>query len=197
MIEILALRHAPTEWNEEKRLQGQTDLPLSGRGRRIASHWIIPEPYRSYRLYCSPLARARETASLLFPNRMPEIEPALIEMHFGQWEGLRLDDLRRIDGEAQKREAMGLDFRAPGGESPREVQQRLWPFLRRLSSHSILIAHKAVIRALYAKAIDWDMLGKPPHRLKDSCARLFRWDAAQEKLTLIDPNIPLLPPDVS
>ncbi|HEX5321357.1 MAG TPA: histidine phosphatase family protein, partial [Stellaceae bacterium] len=67
--------------------------------------------------------------------------------------------------------------RPPGGESPRDVQQRLAPLLRdiaRRGEPTAAITHKGVIRAIFAEAAGWDMLGKPPARLNWAAAHLFR-----------------------
>src|SRR3546814_19659201 len=67
-------------------------------------------------------------------------------------------------------EALGLDLRPPGGESPRQVQDRLKPWLAERSScgrDTIAVTHKGVIRALYALACGWDMTGPPPDKLRD------------------------------
>ncbi len=177
MTSMIVLRHAPTAWNREKRLQGRTDVALDEEAIAIAARWRVAPDWRGHLLLVSPLARARMTASILFPDSEQRIEPRLIEMNFGEWEGKRLADLREEPGpDARERELMGLDFRAPGGESPREVQERLRPLLADLAHFgkpSIAITHKAVIRALYALATDWTMLEKPPHRLRDHCAQVF------------------------
>ena len=65
----------------------------------------------------------------------PRPEPRLVEMAWGEWEGRRLADLRAELGDAMiENEARGLDFRPPGGESPRDVQERLKPLLACLSA---------------------------------------------------------------
>lgn len=181
MTRLVIIRHAPTSWNREKRLQGHTDIGLGPEGRIVAASWAVPVEWQSWRLAVSPLIRARETAAILFPQSEAEIEPALREMSFGDWEGQRLADLRADPGaEAEARESLGLDFRAPNGESPREVQARLLPWLRRLAAgerDTVAVSHKAVSRALYALATDWQMLGKPHTKLRDSCAHLYQLGA--------------------
>src|SRR5262249_57612305 len=96
-------------------------------------------------------------------------EPRLIEMSFGSWEGRTLADLRTEYGPTMAElERRGLDFRAPGGESPRDLQDRLKPWLAEIATadRSVLaVSHKGVIRALYALASGWDMRDKPPQRL--------------------------------
>ncbi|MBI2255768.1 MAG: histidine phosphatase family protein [Proteobacteria bacterium] len=176
-IHCAVIRHAPTQWNAEKRLQGRTDIGLGAEGRIIAASWTVPAAWQGWRVLTSPLIRARETAAILFPNVSAEIEPALREMSFGDWEGQSLAALRDAPGsDAESREAMGLDFRAPHGESPREVQERLLPLLSRLAADGrdvVLISHKAVQRALYALATGWQMTEKPPTKLRDGRAHLF------------------------
>lgn len=194
MTKVAIIRHAPTAWNREKRLQGHTDIGLGPEGRIVAASWQVPVAWQGWHLLVSPLARARETAAILFPENEAVIEPSLREMSFGDWEGQRLSDLRADTGAgAEERESLGLDFRAPNGESPREVQQRLMPLLQRLAAEgrdTVLVSHKAVQRALYALATGWQMLDKPPVKLKDGRAHLFTL-AADGMPTVAELNIQL------
>jgi probable phosphoglycerate mutase len=113
-----------------------------------------------------------ETAKLLGLDPRPEA--ALIEMSWGAWEGKRLAELRaEIGEEMAENEARGLDFRPDGGESPRDVQARLRPFLAALGGPTIAVTHKGVMRALYAAASGWPMTGKPPEKLDMTRAHVF------------------------
>ena len=178
MTLVVALRHAPTAWNRDKRLQGRTDVALDEEGIAVAARWRIEPDWAGYRIVSSPLQRTRMTAAILFPDAEIGIDRRLIEMDFGTWEGKRLTELRADPTEdAMAREAQGLDFKAPEGESPREVQDRIRPLLARLAElqrPTVLVTHKAVIRALYALASGWPMIGKPPTKLRPNCAQLFR-----------------------
>ena len=123
MTLIVALRHAPTAWNRDQRLQGRTDVALDEEGVAVAARWRIDPDWAGYRILSSPLQRARMTAAILFPDAEIGIDRRLIEMDFGTWEGKRLAELRADPTEdAAAREGLGLDFKAPEGESPREVQ---------------------------------------------------------------------------
>jgi broad specificity phosphatase PhoE len=181
MTLIVALRHAPTAWNRDKRLQGRTDVALDEESVAVAARWRIEPDWSGYRILSSPLQRARMTAAILFPDADIGIDRRLIEMNFGTWEGKRLSELRADPTEdAAAREAQGLDFKAPEGESPREVQVRIQPLLARLAElerPTVLVTHKAVIRALYALASGWAMIGKPPAKLRPNCAQVFRLGA--------------------
>jgi len=181
MTALVLVRHGPTHWNEIGRVQGREDIPLSETGRAEVMTWRIPAEFGHFRWITSPLVRAVETARLLGAADPPS-DPRLAEMDWGQWSGMELDNLRAELGDLMKAwEARGLDFQAPGGESPRDVQARLRPFLaeRAAEGHpTIAVAHKGIIRAVYAEAVGWDMTGPAPHKLKDGCAQMFVLDGA-------------------
>jgi len=176
MTLLLVVRHAPTAWNEARRIQGRSDHPLSPAGRTAAARWRPPSEPRVVRWYASPLARAIETARLMGLDAEPE--PRLIEMAWGRWEGERLPDLRaRLGTEMAANEARGIDFRPPGGESPRDVMHRVVPLLAALAvarEDAGAVTHKGVVRALYALATGWDMRAREPDRVDWDAAHLFR-----------------------
>jgi probable phosphoglycerate mutase len=183
MIHLAVLRHGETTWTAEGRIQGRADIPLSDAGRTKVAAWRLPADLVDLPRRSSPLQRCLETARLL-PGTAHgvtiRVSHSLIEMDWGEWEGYSLDELRRRHGTVmQNLENQGLDFRAPGGESPREVQDRLQPWLRRLADEGqdcVVICHKGVMRALYALATGWAMVGKPPQKLKDAMLHRFALD---------------------
>lgn len=186
MTSLALIRHMPTVWNREGRLQGRRDTPLAPDAR---PDWRLPPELAAYRFLSSPLKRARHTAALL--GIEPLLDARLIEMSWGEWEGHRLRDVRAGFADIDELEAQGLDFRAPGGESPRDVQARVAPLLAEIAAAgqpTTAITHKGVIRAVFALATGWNMLGKPPGRLDWSAAQLFRLEAggypAIERLNL-------------
>lgn len=168
-VSLALLRHGPTDWSAGKRLQGRTDRPLSASGREEVSQWRLPKHLREGRVISSPLLRTRETAELL--GLSPEIEPRLVEASWGLWEGERLAELRARDPEGvAAREAAGLDFHPPGGESARQVQERLTPLLAEIVAEGepvLAVTHRGVIRALLALTTGWTMTEKPPVKLRD------------------------------
>ncbi|MBQ6590665.1 MAG: histidine phosphatase family protein [Lachnospiraceae bacterium] len=80
---VYLIRHGRTALQAEKRYQGITDAPLSAEGRAELTRAKI----RPARVYVSPLCRARETASILFPQADQIVVPDLHEMDFGAFEG--------------------------------------------------------------------------------------------------------------
>lgn len=176
MTFFAVIRHAPTEWNAIGRVQGRTDIPLSEEGRAAASGWVAPEALAGFDWVASPLKRTMETAAILSGAEV-RTDRRLIEMDWAEWEGATLTALREELGDLMAAwEARGLDFRAPAGESPRDVQMRLTALLTEIAQQgrpTVAVTHKGVIRALYALATGWDMTGKPPEKLRESCVHIF------------------------
>jgi probable phosphoglycerate mutase len=193
MTLLALLRHGPTEWNTMRRLQGRVDLPLSTAGEVYVSRWRLPAEVADFTWVASPLLRARETARLLGLGDVAVVR-ALTETDWGEWEGKTLSELRALDpaGVAAS-EAKGLDFRPPGGESAREVLNRLKPWLARVAAAGVstgAITHKGVIRAVLALATGWAMTSKPPARLEWDAVHLFRLDKSGAP-TVERLNVPL------
>jgi broad specificity phosphatase PhoE len=195
MTLLAVLRHGPTGWNASRRLQGRSDIPLGPAGSDAVAAWRLPPVLAGCTWRTTPLRPPAATAEAL--GVAARREARLIEMAWGDWEGLTLAELAAMpDAALAEREAAGLDFQPPGGESPRQVQQRLKPLLGEIARGGTpvgAVTHKGVIRALFALASGWDMLGKAPARLDWQSAHLFRLNAggrpAVERL-----NLPLRAP---
>ena len=63
---VTLIRHGETDWNKDRRFQGQTDVPLNDAGRaqagKVAAR-LAGEGYAPAVIYCSDLARAAATGS--------------------------------------------------------------------------------------------------------------------------------------
>lgn len=185
-VRLALLRHGATPWNREGRLQGRSDIALDAQGRDAVANWRLPTALAGFAWVSSPLARARQTAEILAASFMPPpaiaIELRLTEMRFGDWEGENLPALRAQLGPAlAQREALGLDFAAPGGESPRQVQVRLRPWLSELAAAErdiFAVAHKGIIRAAYSLATGWTMTSKAPDKMRADSLQIFAVDDA-------------------
>lgn len=193
-VAIALIRHAPTAWNEARRLQGRADVPLSVRGREAAGRWVLPREIRHFHWVASPLARARETARLL--GLAPSLEPALVEMDWGEWEGFTGAELgEKYGDEFHHRAAKGIDMRPHGGESPRDVRVRVAAWMVRVAASGKptgAVTHQGVIRAALSLATGWNMVQKPPFEMNWESAHLFEAgiDGSVRVLRL---NLSLLP----
>ncbi len=181
MISIALLRHGPTQWNAEGRLQGRQDTELSDSGRTAVADWRLPEQWTTADIISSPLRRCIDTIDIVraaHPNLGSHaIDPRFIEMDWGTWEGRTLGDLRHEKGGAMaQNEARGLDFRPDGGESPRDVQVRVMPALAELARQGedrLVVTHRGVMRAIYAHANGWDMRADPMDKLSRHALQVF------------------------
>ena len=175
MTPLALIRHGPTSWNEEHRLQGRADIPLSEEGRAKVGGWTVPERFHAFRWVASPLTRAVETATLL--GVTGATEPAIIEMHWGDWEGHTFEELRqRYGDEVRARAALGLDLRPHEGESPREVRERVRQWLGRVAAGGEptgAVTHQGVVRAALSLATGWDMINPPPVKLDWASVHTF------------------------
>lgn len=178
MTLLALLRHFPTAWNNSGKIQGHADVPLTEASRTALATLAVPRDFASFRVMCSPLKRARETAQAL--GLAATSHARWIEMNWGSYEGHSLTDLRaRLGAEFAANEARGLDFTPPGGESPRMVCDRLAPLLQAIARNEtdiLAVTHRGVIRAIYAHASGWGMTGKAPHRLARDAIQVFRLD---------------------
>ena len=192
MTTLVLLRHAPTAWNKARRLQGRADVPISETSRAELLQRRLPADLAAFHALSSPLRRCVETAELL--GLKPTIEPRLVEMDWGAYEGHTLADLHAKFGfELTANEARGLDFRPPDGESPRDVQARIDPLLAEIGAAArptLAVTHRGVIRAVYARAVGWDMKSTPAHELDLYALHVFEL-AADGAPTLERINVPL------
>lgn len=171
MIRLALLRHGHTAWNRAGRIQGRSDIPLDDQAREELRGYSLPAPWDKAELWSSPLMRAAETAELA-AGRPPRTAPELIEMNWGDWEGLHGLDLKADPNSGFRDiEDWGWHYRPPGGESPAEVWARIAPWLHGLTRDAIAVCHIGIMRMILARAYGWDFDGPAPFRIKRN--RLF------------------------
>jgi broad specificity phosphatase PhoE len=164
-LKLALLRHGPTLWNAQGRIQGHTDIPLSDAGVEKMRGLLPPSPFEKARVFVSPSRRARQTAEAMgFVDAI--WDSRLMEQNWGQWEGLSRAGILARDGEdAFERAGKALAFRPPGGESTAELHERVASFLKdvaREDTDAIAVAHLGVLRAAYTLATGWDMATPMP-----------------------------------
>jgi adenosylcobinamide kinase/adenosylcobinamide-phosphate guanylyltransferase len=173
MVRLLLARHGETTWNSASRYQGQTDIPLSLRGRRQAQALaarLAHEPIAA--IYASDLQRAAETAGIIAAEHRPRgtdaapasptplrLEPRLREMSFGEWEGLTYAEIERLAPEHLARwNADRLNIAPPGGETLANLSARVRAVLDEITrNHAeqtvLVVAHGGSLRALMCLAL--------------------------------------------
>jgi alpha-ribazole phosphatase len=149
MLHLMLVRHGETEWNAQRRYQGQSDVMLSAMGRRQAE--LVAERLAGHEIdavYASDLKRAWETAQFIAKKSSLQIvsEPRLRELKFGVLEGLTFDEAQEQYPEMIN--AWLEDFNRPpeGGETIELFNARVVSLLNDLKANHdeqtvLLVAH--------------------------------------------------------
>ena len=134
-MKLYLVRHGETDWNTERKLQGQVDIPLNEFGRTLAVKTGKGLENIQFDIcFTSPLKRAKETAELILTGRDVPIvdEMRIVEMSFAEWEGKHCSKERwEVPDSFQKFFDDPANFEpAPEGESFAQVKKRTDEFLQ-------------------------------------------------------------------
>ena len=139
---IYLVRHGRTALNAQGRFRGRQDPPLDDRGfvdAAEAAHALVGRGLRA--VFASPLLRTRQTAEFIAraSNTRVELEPDLIDLDHGRWEGLTPEEAADRDPDAFARFRRDpRNAEAPDGERLGDVERRVLAAL-----HSIAARHDA------------------------------------------------------
>jgi broad specificity phosphatase PhoE len=165
-VTIYFIRHGETDWNRDRRYQGQQDIPLNDTGRQQAARngrviaAALGERAAGIDFVASPLQRARETMQILrgelgLAPQAYRTDDRLKEVHYGCWEGQLQDDLLVTDPEAcaaRDRDAWG--WQPSGGESYADMSRRVAQWLEEVAGDTVVVSHGGVSRALRGLLLD-------------------------------------------
>jgi phosphoserine phosphatase len=166
-MRLIIVRHGESEWNRIGRYQGQADAPLSSLGTSQAEALAGRLQRESFHaIFTSPLQRAARTAEAIaryHPDVPCTHEPALMEIHHGDWQGLYSNDVHERYA-AGLREWRQYPTRSqfPNGESFSNILKRVLDCKERLveqyADQTVLVStHDVVVKILVADALGMDM----------------------------------------
>jgi len=184
MTRVYFIRHGATTLAAEDRFAGSTDVELSDAGREQAAR--LGERLANEALaavYCSPMTRTRETATIVVGPRSlaPIARDGLREIDHGSWEQkTRAEVEREFPKEYANWETDPFTFAPSGGEPGVSVMARALPVIREaVTTHEgkclAIVSHKATIRLAISS-----LLGIDPRGYRD------RLDLAPASLTVLD-----------
>lgn len=184
MTQLILIRHGETLWNTERRMQGQLDSPLTGRGlwqaQQLAAR-LRSLPFTS--LYSSDLPRARLTAQCIADATGHAIvdDERLRERHFGVFEGLTRAEMAARDPQNYLR-FMSRDphYAVPGGESPAAFFARCCAALEELAMRHAgetiaVVTHGLVLDSAYRAATGLALEAPRPVPLVNASLNWFTW----------------------
>ena len=185
---VAFLRHGATAWNEQGRMQGRRDIPLSergrGRGSRVALLPHEPAFLRWKRLGVEPAAtRGRDGGNPVW--RSAAVRAGTDRDGLGRMGRVRLPRIAPAPRRGVCAERGGrARFPAAGRrKSARRARSRRALACRRVATRGetvVAVTHKGVLRAVLAAATGWDMTGKPPLRLRYGALHRFRGRARSD-----------------
>lgn len=172
---LVLVRHGLTDWNEQRRYQGQQDPALNAAGREqarrlgafLANRGLAALGLGEIRtIYSSDLRRARETAELLaasLGNIPLRLTARLREMNFGRWEGLTADEISTLFPDERKAWLESPLMARPGcGESLVEVQDRMLSVLNEIATAHpgeavLVVSHGGALKAAICGILRLDL----------------------------------------
>jgi len=162
---LYLIRHGQVANFSEETYNGHRDVDITAHGVRqmeAVADRLSDETLAA--VYCSDLIRTRKGADIIAPRHgLAPQRPALRELDVKLWEGLNADGVEeRFPGAFDAWREQGAEYQVPGGESIRDLAERVIPALREiLSAHDgeniVLVAHGGVNRVILADAMGFDL----------------------------------------
>lgn len=189
---ILALRHGETTWNQDRRLQGQLDIPLNERG-----HWQAARTAEALReepiaaVYSSDLARAHQTARAIAAAQGLDVRShaGLRERHFGVFQGKTWTELEVEEPEAtQAWRTRVPEFAPAGGENLLQLRERIAAALDEIvAGHAgeqiVIVAHGGVLDMVYRLATGLELQAPRTWLVENAAIHRLLW--TPEGLSLV------------
>ena len=129
MLQVYLVRHGETQWNAERRIQGQSDSPLTAKGEQQA--WQVAERAKTLgitHVISSDLGRTQQTARIIADACGCDIilDPRMRELDMGVLEKRHVDSLTDEEEGWRRTLVNGTeDGRIPDGESMQEWRARV------------------------------------------------------------------------
>ncbi len=180
---IYLVRHGQTVWNEEGKLCGSSDVPLSDEGllqaQKLAARM---KGVNLSAVYSSPLLRARQTAEAIAShhNLEVQIERDLSEIDYGDWEGLKVADAMEKFPELERlRREDPMKFVAPNGEPMKNFAERVIAAIQKITSKHpsetiCVVAHQTVNRFILCWVMQMDFRLWRQLRQDPTCVNLLQ-----------------------
>ncbi len=160
-LEIILIRHGETQWNHQRRIQGQLDIPLNAVGQKQAAavaKRLAQVPIVA--VYTSDLQRASQTAAPIAAARGLVAQPdrRLRERHFGAFEGDFYDQVKQASPQRHQRLlSRDLAFDLHGGETIPVLHRRVCEVLVELAARHaegpvVVVTHGGVLDCAYRLA---------------------------------------------
>ncbi|MFV8828438.1 histidine phosphatase family protein [Alkalihalobacterium sp. APHAB7] len=158
-LAVTLLRHSLTDYNEQKRYLGWTDIPINDKGKQLLAE--LKDKYRYLHtdvIYSSDLTRCVTTAEILYPNVSIIKDKSLRELNFGDWEGKTYEEIKEEPLYRKWLDDLNKTI-PPNGEAYLSFQSRIinsWnniikDALGQKRKHIIVVSHGGPIRCILSQ----------------------------------------------
>jgi broad specificity phosphatase PhoE len=163
MTRIILVRHCEALGNTKGLFQGHTDCDISGNGTtQLELLGVRCRNMPIEAIYSSPLKRAVVTAQAInrYHSLPIQIEPRLMEINGGEWEGKPWEELPHLyPQESDHWNNRPYDFAPQGGETMRDVYSRMWEGITDIVKHNpaktiCITSHGCAIRNFLCHALN-------------------------------------------
>lgn len=164
MAEFIIARHGETEWNVTEIFRGQIDVDLNETGinqAELLAEYLSTSTIEA--IYSSPLKRALKTAETIArPHRLKvNVDPDLIDLNFGQWQGLSHQEVKERYGELYATWITHPErVRMPGGETLEDVRKRVTRVINKVADNhpgtSVIVGHRVVNKVIICALLGLD-----------------------------------------
>lgn len=150
-MNLYVVRHGETIWNQEKKVQGITDIPLTLEGIKNAEK--LKELVSTLNIdvvISSPLKRARETAKILVDSKLPiNTDDRIKERDWGMNEGALIEEVDKWDCWD-----VILNTKVQNIECIQDFMDRVASFIEEIKiryegKNVLVVTHSAVIRVIH------------------------------------------------
>ncbi len=157
-MKLYIIRHGKTDWNNQKLIQGSTDLSLSDIGKKEILELKKQIDKLDFDLcIASPLKRAKETAKLVIPSNCELLtDDRLKERYMGKLEGTTVKnyDINKYWNINYEKEDIGV-------ETPKEVLTRAGLFLEDIKKDYkdktiLIVSHSGLIKGIHFNIVGYD-----------------------------------------
>jgi probable phosphoglycerate mutase len=195
-MHLFLIRHGETDWNNERRIQGQTDTPLNANG--IAQAQKLAQCIASDKLdalYTSPLARARVTSEIIGRacGIVPVPDERLREKGLGDLEGLTLEEFQARHPELYRGWVTSHDhFPLPNEETPAQVRERIESFLQDLRAQYTngarigIVSHGGTISTFVSTLIGLEVNKRSPFWFDNASITIIDLSGLRPRVRLLN-----------
>lgn len=204
-MKIILVRHGETDWNKQRRLQGQSDIELNAKGKKQveALAQALKNRYTEA-IYTSPLKRALDTAQAIGRHHHVDIIPLdqLKEIDAGEMDGLTHEEMKKQFSDFYSEwQTNCTKVSFPGGSSLPELQERVWSAIEGILNTPapppirgrktpertvIVVAHFFPIMSIVCRALGLDL--SQCRRLRLDLASICAVDIDNGNISLVSLN---------